>query len=1711
MAWFECFSSLEGVHEDASEGAKSVELLRSALDAKVMVNDDAFTTIILHCMVYSYADTSSTDEFLLMLQDIGVSEEKNLVIMQKLIDCLWLLGSLTENNTLVFTNMCYFLNRLVALQLLVKDSSLLSTLDVSILTGAGLLGTSIADEKRINSKLIKLNTNAVYRQQKYNRLEEEKEGYSKLVILCSNLPNYPENIDDDVGHFLAIIGQLDLDPNRVLDIILVAFESNSSNRSYIELLDRLHYSSAYIIQVIGFRFTQFYDDRVVVSTSSASTVEMEVVVNNSTKSAADVDDDENQKNDSKKMKYVDLLSSSCNRSTPAELYGVLAMLLCSDILTLESILPYFQSSLSDLEAIFKLKLASKKEKVKSVPTVSMGASATATAASDDYTGFGGGGGGGGGGGDVGGDDNIDVQLLSHATTESGDDSLEYIIPSWAAVDEDAVDYANGNQIVGLFCALVEIRCWGLANVLFKMLQERGIDFMDIPSAYHAQAKFVDWMITDVYALVSSYESYGLSAITNATATASGFTKSSGEVAFVRDIPTLLKHQSTKLQGIQNSLHDFPILVEDILLPLGHHLARFPILFQKCCRLLKKHVEIIAQKNCSSDQQSIEKVMLLYAPCLKMISCVFLPALTCSQSANNPNYLLSRQLWDVLSLFPYEIRFELYHQWYGGGIGKFGLSSTGSSGGSGGSFGNSINAKHVDCCHAEMIAIQNVRALLKRMTAENAKLIGRKLAIFLPTCPLVVFDYLIKHVCAYENLVPIAVEAVKYSSELGFDCLAYSILMKLRNSEKNNEIKIQEGETNVEQWFANLSKFIATFYKKYPVVELTGIFDYILIQINAGKSIDLLLLKDLLNIMGGCDSMIHVSQEQLEGLSGGDILRTEVMQSQSSSGSFSDMFKLSASKKALRNSLLKSGALFPFLLALAKIKNHILFADTAGDNDYGGVKNVAIKLVSHLHDCSQDILIQYTDFIMEESIDKLEVIAAAFPTFVELIETYQLDISIAFQLSRRFMREALLFGTNPDDCTLAWLHPWHPFEKRNALCVTNRRSFSFYTYECYSLFWIYSLCDLHTSSARYEQETRRLVKQRDDIEKQSLSKSSASALRNMKDMIKKLSKTIIMLQKEQTAQEKRVEMSRDVLKEMVASRFFEASNQSESYQLVQALLQDCFIPRMSLSPVDAMYSIHFFKLLHDYEAPMLSTFLLASHIVSIVPALVYHTTEGEAACYGYGLNSILGIINKWFTSHAIYVRDAGSTSGFLVNGCGTGLTTTTTPTDNSYAESSSLSKRVDVGVEFGVFGGADVEDKSARRPRSYTIDDEDGARHYSYFFFRSWCYSWHAHLAKVLKDCLQSTEYISIRCALVFLNKIADQFPVWSTGGNELLACLSHLVKTEVKRNDLKLMSSSLSAILSRRMQFWLKDDGSPVGSTKNVATQRAHVTMKPTQTSNISNDKDISDSKSVATIFSADGDEGNEDVAIKQKLLEKQTRDLILANKKSKVAQMNPSSQAPKAQASTLAGSSGKGPVQEKTEFSRNHDQRQRNYDDDQSRGQVSRRRDDSNGRGRSDDLGDMSSGRAKGQGSQSMSYQDGRRNRQDSGGYDDRYRRDYRDERHARNDDRGTRSFRGDAPRNDPRGFNNSSGSNHRRNCSSDFKGNDGGSADNRGSGSSGKDYKVGNQSEFTQGSRSGQVSESGRGSSGSRQGQHQHIECKPNSGNPTGSGDQPSKRQRR
>jgi THO complex subunit 2 len=88
-----------------------------------------------------------------------------------------------------------------------------------------LLGASgLTSEEDLLKRLRIYNTQVNYKQQKYNLLQEDSEGYSKLLHFLVS-PGGAGDESEQIGHLRQLLGTFELDPNRAMDLTIDILES----------------------------------------------------------------------------------------------------------------------------------------------------------------------------------------------------------------------------------------------------------------------------------------------------------------------------------------------------------------------------------------------------------------------------------------------------------------------------------------------------------------------------------------------------------------------------------------------------------------------------------------------------------------------------------------------------------------------------------------------------------------------------------------------------------------------------------------------------------------------------------------------------------------------------------------------------------------------------------------------------------------------------------------------------------------------------------------------------------------------------------------------------------------------------------------------------------------------------------------------------------------------------------------------------------------------------------------------------------------------------------------------------------------------------------------------------------------------------------------------------------------------------------------------
>ncbi|KAJ1415485.1 transcription factor/nuclear export subunit protein 2-domain-containing protein, partial [Ochromonadaceae sp. CCMP2298] len=1441
--------------------------------------------------------------------------------------------------------------QLAASQML--DLSLLkSSLELNLLAAAGVINDEIGHQKR----LVRTNTGLVFKQQKYNLLREETEGYAKLIVMLQAAPTWPlagtvtgagtgaeaetEAMQEFCSAVFSVLGHFDLDPNRVLDLVLGALEQHPLNLCLVQLLRRFPRTS--IAHVLGFRFTFHHLPRVLTPHTQTGTVFSAGLVGESEAISA------------RDAQHA-LVEGS---DAPQSLYVLSANLVLGGLVRLEELLPYLRPSEERLQARLAEMQSKVEGQIKAHGVVSLnslkgGAKAVVQVKtllrSEDvtkpaavvrrpmggpaftipvppapplllptHTGNGAGNGTGRnsprggrtGGGVAGGAMEVEEEGDDSGLTLFFDPALQ---PPLADAGEAQAQgqgqaqaqgqgqaqaqgqaqgqaqarggkdlatpsapeeaFAEGCEIVGLITALLSLRGWRHARQLLNLLERGGADPLTLmrysSHLREAMAALVDWQLDALYSSsgtggvggrgsVFPTPALGLARplgwthlraqkdarVSGSTSLREGAGVGAGggfgqrpAAYFVQTFPSTAEEQ---LQQVCK-LEDYPTYAGPLLSYLGYHLHAFPLLYTRLCRLTRAYLQISghlesdtsAPTGPSSASAATEgaaassaaaintaAVAQLLEPALGIVCNVLLPALSASASASASSSaaqgpFLAGQVWGAIQQLPFAQRFVVYDRWHGGGLGK-----------------EAGACKHADVALAETEALHGARAELKRLAKENTKLVGRKLARFTQSCPLVVFQQVLGQVEAFDNLIPFVVDALKFSSDLARDCMAYSLVAQLKKGSAG-DAKLKRGDTHFSQWFAALTRFVGTYYCRYPGTELKGLLHYLLQRLGVGDSLDLLVLKELLGIMGGAETLTEVSPAQLEGLSGGRALRAEVMGANAASTGGRGLITAANAKRAallLREELVGSQTAIPLLLFIAQVRSRLLH-DPATEQ---------LKLISHLYDTAQDVLMQFAEFLVAGK--SVESVAVLMPDLRSLLGEVGLAVPVCFQLVRPLLRAALQSGLSPAAAPPA-LARWHPLGDvgklvgpQGAILPANP-VWGLLSPRLYVLFWSLSLYDIRVPITRYEAEVRRLKDRYSDLDAKKTAgesnsggggggggggrggdgvpKPTAAELAKQKRMrdveMRQLLQKVADLSEDQAKQKKHVETIKDLLRAEMDTFFppgegeEEAEGQGRAMAVAQGLCQHLIYPRMLMSPQDAVYCTQFLQLLHEMGVPRFSTLHCYDQLLRLCTPLVFCATEAEASFLGYALGDLLRTVNRW-ESQEHYEKEAQSSVG-----CSFPFQS---PEMHRVREREKLLKEKEKGEKEGdaeAEGGGAMETETAE---TVAVVVGAGLSHASFLLV---CKDWHSRLYRVLRASLHvpDGEYIYIRAGLILLARVSDHFPSRVREGDELLLLVQGLVDRETQRADLQIMAKSLLTILKKRAPLWLDD--LPKGAKRKVA------------------------------------------------------------------------------------------------------------------------------------------------------------------------------------------------------------------------------------------------------------------------------------------------------
>ena len=747
--------------------------------------------------------------------------------------------------------------------------------------------------------------------------------------------------------------------------------------------------------------------------------------------------------------------------------------------------------------------------------------------------------------------------------------------------------------------------------------------------------------------------------------------------------------------------------------LGPYVAVDPVLHSRMIRCVRQHAIAAASAGDKDAGAKGEEAM----------GSSLIPALGLLHA--NPGAAF--EIWSVLELLPVTTRFRLYNDWKS----SFERDP-----------GSALETRRPQFAAAKKVAEQDTMKVMRRLSKENVKEFGRKLAKCAHGNPLAVMSSIAVQIEAYTNMIAPVCDAFKYLTPLGYDVLTFVVIEKLAEGRE----KLKDDGQNVSLWLSALATFCGHLAKKYSAIELSALLQYLVNTLKDNQSLDLLVLKELITRMTGKESLEDMSDAQVEAMAGGETLRSEAINFNNDMAPKARAKGVARLKDALQKGTLGGDPLtVPLLVLIAQTRQAIIFKT---DSKH-------LKLVSQLYDGCQETFFHYCDFL-EQAFDDQEY-ASTVPSLKALVHDYGLEPGVAFHIYRPVLRHLKPRPTpskdkSVDECneSVALDIGGVKMTWRELLDTVRgmlpEETWADISPELYLAFWSLTLYDLYVPRARYEAEVDKcraalsvLDNQRETGTRDEQAKRKKEKER-LKDLIDKLQKELDAQERAVAARTKRLMIEKDQYLVDLPSHG----------NTVGRLVEQCVFPRCVFSHADAMYCARFVERLHLLDTPYFATVQHYNLTLTVVAQLVFSCTEYEAGRLGKFLNETLTQLSVWKGDEATYEKECSAVRGF-------------------------------------------------------NLKYDDSSKKVSYEEFVKLVYKWHVRIAKSFLSCLEGDNYLEIRNSLMVLTKVVKVFPSISRIGAHILRRVEKIKESD-ERGDLKTMAARYLAMLQREKPGWKADN-----------------------------------------------------------------------------------------------------------------------------------------------------------------------------------------------------------------------------------------------------------------------------------------------------------------
>ncbi|KAG6738584.1 hypothetical protein POTOM_058204 [Populus tomentosa] len=302
---------------------------------------------------------------------------------------------------------------------------------------------------------------------------------------------------------------------------------------------------------------------------------------------------------------------------------------------------------------------------------------------------------------------------------------------FAAIDMEAEAVAErfseleNNQTLGLLTGFLSVDDWYHAHILFERLSPLN------PVA-HSQIcnglfRLIEKLVSSTYNIIRQTHIQSCGSPRIAGMDAMGMTGSSGHVSFI----------------------DLPKEFFQMVVTVGPYLYRDTLLLHKVCRVLRGYYMSALELVDSGDGAQNGELLIPgnRVPRLHLrearsrveeaLGACLLPSLQLVPA----NPAVGQEIWEVMNLLPYEVRYRLYGEW------------------------EKDDERNPVVLAARQTAKLDTRRILKRLAKENLKQLGRMVAKLAHANPMTVLRTIVHQIESYRDMISPVVDAFKYLTQV----------------------------------------------------------------------------------------------------------------------------------------------------------------------------------------------------------------------------------------------------------------------------------------------------------------------------------------------------------------------------------------------------------------------------------------------------------------------------------------------------------------------------------------------------------------------------------------------------------------------------------------------------------------------------------------------------------------------------------------------------------------------------------------------------------------------------------------------------------------------------------------------------------------------------------------------------------------------------------